>query len=73
MGNTVSCWEAEGWDAHPDIKLPYRFPEGPAHDMTQPLSHYFISSGRMRARGAGGGRVGGREGGGCCMGWIDHP
>ncbi|KAG2502089.1 hypothetical protein HYH03_000581 [Edaphochlamys debaryana] len=46
MGNACTCFESGHWDSHREITQPYV----PAktqlyHDMTQPLPHYFVSSG----------------------------
>jgi hypothetical protein len=45
MGNTCTCFEAGKWDAHPNVVAKYSEKSEVHQDMTQPLPHYFISSG----------------------------
>ena len=44
LSRTCSCWEVGHWDPHADISKEY-VPAPTAHDMTRPLSNYFVSSG----------------------------
>lgn len=46
MGNALTCFEKGLWDVHPEIKEAYSPAKSAVYqDMSQPLSHYFISSG----------------------------
>ncbi len=46
MGNALTCFEKGHWDVHPEIKEAYSPARSAVYqDMSQPLSHYFISSG----------------------------
>jgi len=43
--NQMCVWEVGDWDPHPSINTTYTPKPDAPHDMTHPLSHYFISSG----------------------------
>ncbi|GLC40956.1 hypothetical protein PLESTB_000962700 [Pleodorina starrii] len=45
MGNTCTCFESGRWDAHTEVNSNYPEETEVYQDMTQPLPHYFISSG----------------------------
>ena len=46
MGNSCTCFESGKWDIHPEINKKYVPAKVEVYqDMSQPLSHYFISSG----------------------------
>lgn len=67
MGNSVSMFEKGPWDPHPEVVKPYHFPETtgkPTQDMSQPLSHYYVSSGDSGSCWAGG-----RHASRMCVAW----
>jgi hypothetical protein len=43
MGNALVCFEHGQWDSHHNVTARYKPAAAPKQDMTQPLSHYFIS------------------------------
>jgi hypothetical protein len=43
MGNALVCFEHGQWDSHHNVQARYKPAAAPKQDMTQPLSHYFIS------------------------------
>jgi hypothetical protein len=43
MGNALVCFEHGQWDSHQNVHARYKPAAAPKQDMTQPLSHYFIS------------------------------
>ncbi|GLI70261.1 hypothetical protein VaNZ11_015108 [Volvox africanus] len=45
MGNSCTCLEKGSWDGHPGVTASYPESSEVYQDMTQPLPHYFISSG----------------------------
>ncbi|WIA29708.1 hypothetical protein OEZ86_012188 [Tetradesmus obliquus] len=45
MGNALVCFEQGHWDSHHHVQARYKPAAAPKQNMTQPLSHYFISSG----------------------------